>query len=143
LKTSVNIVLIVSFGLLAYQVAATLGSGQLFGFQYRGQDVSLLTFAWIAFATVLGTVLGSIYAFLGKQSQAGSPWWRSAIEAMKSPRFGMSLLVTPIIVFVVFDQVDHKNADLGIALFCLQSGFFWDRTFDVVAGKAAPSPGSA
>jgi hypothetical protein len=50
----------------------------------------------------------------------------------------MSLLVTPIIVFVVFDQIDLKNADFGVALFCLQSGFFWDRTFDAISGKASP-----
>jgi hypothetical protein len=138
LKTVFNIVLVALFGLLAYQVTATLGSGDLFGFQYKGQDVSLTTFAGITLATLLGTILGSIYAFIGKQAQSTTSWWRLMADAVKTPRFGMSLLVTPIVVFVVFDQIDLKNADFGVALFCLQSGFFWDRTFDAIAGKASP-----
>jgi hypothetical protein len=133
MKIAVSVFTFICFVLLAYHVAATLGTGDLFGFAYKGQDVSLSTFLGIAVATVAGTLLGNVYAYLAKDEANNSAWWDTIYDAFKSPRFGMSMMVSPLVVFVVFDQIDLKHADFGVALFCLQSGFFWDRTFDVLA----------
>src|SRR5262245_8714732 len=136
MRLLVNTAIFVAFLALSYHIVGVVGvgSGNLFGLQYRGQDVSITAFLAIALATVFGAMLGSVYGYLDK-SQAEVPWWTAVIEATRTRRFGMSLLVTPLIVFMVFDQLHTQNVDVGLGLFCLQSGFFWDRTLNVMKQK--------
>lgn len=115
-------------------VAGVIGTGKLFGLTYKGHEISAYALLSIAGATFFGAILGSIYEHLENSSE-NEAWWTSIGAALRTKRFGMSLLATPLIVFIVFDQVYSRDIDIGLGLFCLQSGFFWNRIISLIKPK--------
>jgi len=136
-RLGLSFFVVLVFGLFCYHVAGALGIGNLFGLEYHGQDVSIWTFLSIACTTLVGAVIGSIYSYLDKDADDHVPWWKSVASAVQSRRFGMSLFATPLIVFIVFDQLPAVQFDIALGLFCLQSGFFWNRTIDLLGERAS------
>jgi hypothetical protein len=137
MKRVVNAVILVVFLATTFFVAGVIETGDPFGFQYRSQEVTWSAFLIIAVPTIVGALLGTIYGQL-EQADDRSPWWMQVRSGFQSRRFGMSLFATPFIVFFVFDQLRSDAIDFGLALFCLQSGFFWERSFKTLIASRAP-----
>jgi uncharacterized membrane protein YfcA len=137
MKSITNVVLVVVFLVGTYHIVGQLGTGDLFGFQYKGREVDIRLFALIVSTTFFGAVVGSLYGILDLSTDNESKWWNQLLSGISQRRFGMSLLATPLVVFIVFDQMISVGGDASISLFCFQSGFFWDRTLRIFTPVAA------
>jgi hypothetical protein len=134
MKIALNLILVIVFCFFSYHVARSLGLGDLFGFQYKGTEISLAMFYIIALSTVAGVLLGVVYEYLDLKAASEVTWWKLVFESIKTPRFGMSLLATPLIVFYVFDEVYSERGLTRVSRCSVYKVvFFWDRALKALA----------
>lgn len=130
-----NLLLITAFFLITWIFVKKIGLDGFLGFQFKGKEISWEFFTGITFSTFAGSMLGVIYDRLQTAENQEGLWWNIALDAIKSARFGSSLLVSPFVVYYVFGSVYDKELDLAVFITCFQSGFFWERTFKLATVK--------
>lgn len=132
-KLTTTIGLYMAFLYSSYFLVVNLNaaSGISYSFIYREEEVSFLFFSLVILFTLGGALLGVIYDFLNLD-RLGKLRWRSVIKkAFSSNQFGIALVISPIVVFVVFDKIYTNGQDISVLVTCLQSGFFWEKTVSI------------
>ena len=117
---------------LAYFWASGYAKDISFGWQFRGQEVSWIFFALVVVSTVVGVFLGLLYEHVNERSANGK-WWSNLSSLMNTKRFGSAFIASPLIVYSVFNGVYDEGLDGAVFFSCLQSGFFWERTFKMIS----------
>lgn len=117
---------------VAYFWSSGFSSEMVYGWQYRGQEVSWFFFSLVVVSTFTGVFLGLLYEHVNEGSGAAK-WWNSLSSLVQTKRFGSALIAAPLIVYSVFNAVYDESLDGAIFFSCLQSGFFWERTFKLVS----------
>jgi len=118
--------------MISYFWASGFGGELIYGWQYRGHEISWFFFGLVVVATILGVFLGLLYEHINDHDGAET-WWRRLPSLIHTKRFGSALIAAPLIVYAVFSSVYDANLDGAIFFSCLQSGFFWERTFKAVS----------
>jgi hypothetical protein len=134
----------VVIGLIAFWYISSLFTTAQsdFGFTYRGREVSEIVFGAIALTTLVGVLMGTLYDFASAERSKRTTWWHTFRVALQTPRFGAAMLVSPILVFFVFDQIYDREFDFRLLVFAFQNGFFWERAVKMILRRSDPVPSS-
>jgi len=132
----VAFLVLVTYAAQVYLAAQSRGNGFHFFGPTGAQQEAFWSYALLVVAMLLGVICNFIFERTKQMTTDAIDVWAELARMVRSPKFVMALVITPLTFNSVYVAVGEIPQSVGDYLLAFQNGFFWQAILSTIARPA-------